>query len=123
VTASTLYPGGPVEALSGNFDNSNSGGVYIASVTAVVSSVTALPLQDFADNGKPDCVAGDFYITGSFGPYTVPAGGAGVGAWSGLNIGLANRDGVASPPSQLSPAANQDNCKGATAHITYTANP
>jgi hypothetical protein len=123
VTASTLYPGGPVEALSGNFDNNNPGGVHITSVTAAVTGVTPLAGNTFADNGKPDCTTADFYITGSFGPYTVPAGGAGVGAWSGLNIGLANRNGVASPPSQLSPAANQDNCKGASATITYTANP
>lgn len=114
----SLYPGGPTAALSGNFDNPNAGGVLISSVTAVVSSVS----NGTSDGTKPACVAGDFYITGTGTGSTVPPG-TGVGSWSGLSIGLANRDGNAVPPSELSPAANQDNCKNATANITYTANP
>jgi hypothetical protein len=117
-TSSSLYPGGPTEALSGNFDNPNSGGVVISSVTAVVSSVTG----GAEDGGKPACTAADFYISGTAAGSTVPSG-TGVGSWSGLSIGLANRDGNANPPSELSPSANQDNCKSAVAHITYTANP
>ena len=119
LSANSLYPGGPTELLSGNFDNPNPGGVVISSVTAVVSSVT----NGTSDITKPACVAGDFYITGTAPGSTVPSG-VGVGSWGGtLAIGLANRNGNANPPSELSPAANQDNCKNATANIDYTANP
>jgi len=59
---------------------------------------------------KPACAASDFSIGGSVGTTTV-ASGTGVGSWSGLTIQLLNT------------AANQDNCKGATANISYTANP
>ena len=110
VTASNLYPGGPSEALSGDFDNPNPGGVVISSVTAVVSSVTPLPGNTFAGNGKPNCTAADFSIGGSAAGSTVPSG-VNQGAWSGLTISLLNT------------ASNQDNCKSATANITYTANP
>jgi hypothetical protein len=114
-----LYPGGPAQALSGTFTNPNPGQVQIASVTAVVSSVTPLTGHTLIGDGTPDCVAGDFYITGSFaGPYTVPTGTG--GAWNGISVGMVNRNGTAAPPTQISPAANQDNCKGATVNITYT---
>ena len=116
-----LYPGGPVKALSGKFTNLNAGQVQISAVTAVVSSVTPTAGHTFALNGLPDCIAGDFYITGSFaGPYTVPTG-PDVGAWSGISLGMVNRNGTAAPPVSVSPAANQDNCKGAAVNITYTA--
>lgn len=104
-TAGDLYPGGPAEALSGNFDNPNAGAVVVSSVTAVVSSVS----DGTSDSAKPDCVASDFEIGGTAAGSTVPSGN-GVGSWSGLTIALKNT------------AANQDNCKGATANITYTAN-
>jgi predicted ribosomally synthesized peptide with SipW-like signal peptide len=101
-----LYPGGTASTLSGNFDNPNSSAVQISSITAVVSSVS----NGTTDGSKPNCTASDFAIGGSVGVTTVPSG-TGVGSWSGLTIRLVN--GV----------ANQDNCKGATANITYTANP
>jgi hypothetical protein len=110
VSAATLYPGGPAEDLSGDFDNPNPGGVVISSVTAVVSSVTPLPGNTFVGNGKPNCTAADYSIGGSAAGSTVPPGNS-VGAWTGLNVSLLNT------------ASNQDNCKGATANITYTANP
>lgn len=109
-TLGLLYPGGPAQALSGNFDNANAAAVTIASVTAIVSSVTPLAGSTFAGNGKPDCTVGDFTIGGTAAGSTVPAG-SGVGSWSGLTIQLRNT------------AANQDNCKGATANIAYTATP
>jgi hypothetical protein len=104
----TLYPGGPADALSGDFTNPNPNTVHLASVTAAVTGVTGAG----TDSSKPDCTTADFVIGGSTGPIVVPAHAAGhVGSWSGLTIKLA--DG----------AANQDNCKGASAVITYTANP
>jgi hypothetical protein len=105
-TVTGLYPGGPAATLSGNFDNPNSSAVNISSVTASVSSVS----NGASDGSKPACTASDFQIGGSMGSATVPSG-AGVGSWTGLTIKLLNT------------AANQDNCKGATANIACTANP
>jgi len=104
VTASSIYPGGPAEALSGNFDNSNSGAVSISSVTAAVHAFSSQ-----ADLGKPACTEADYAIGGSSGATVVPSG-TGVGSWSGLNVSLLNG------------AGNQDNCKGVTITIDYTAN-
>lgn len=101
-----LYPGGPAVTLSGNFDNPNSGSVRISSITAVVSSISGAG----SDGSKPACTTSDFTIGGSVGVTTVPSG-TGVGSWTGLTVQMVNG------------AANQDNCKGATANLTYTANP
>lgn len=106
-TVTGLYPGGTAAALSGNFTNPNASAVTISSITASVSSVS----NGASDGSKPACTAADFSIGGSFGGTTVPAGPGTVGSWSGLTIQLLNT------------AANQDNCKGATANIAYTANP
>jgi hypothetical protein len=101
----TLYPGGPSFALSGDFDNPNSGPAYVASVTAVVSAVTT-----DTQAGKPACATSDFQITGTSNtPGDIPSGN-GQGSWSGLSV------------SMLDTAANQDNCKNQTLTITYTAN-
>ena len=40
-TPSGMYPGGPAEALSGKFNNANSGSVYVHQVIATIASVTA----------------------------------------------------------------------------------
>jgi hypothetical protein len=101
-----LYPGGTAAGLSGNFDNPNTSPVTISSVTAAVSSVS----NGASDGSKPVCAPSDFSIGGSMGSATIPSG-TGVGSWSGLTIQLLNT------------AFNQDNCKGATANITYTASP
>jgi phage-related tail protein len=104
-TVSGLYPGSTAQALSGNFDNLNANAVTISSVTAVVSSVTGAG----TDTTKPACTTLDYTIAGTAAGSVVPVG-SGVGSWTGLTLQLV--DG----------AGNQDNCKGATAHITYTAN-
>ena len=101
-----LYPGGAAVTLSGNFDNSNASAVQISSVTAVVSSIS----NAGTDLSKPACTSADFSIGGSMGAATIPSG-TGVGSWTGLTIQLVNA------------VTNQDNCKGATANITNTANP
>jgi hypothetical protein len=105
-TVTGLYPGGPAATLSGNFNNPNASAVTISSITAVVSSIS----NGSSDASKPACTPADFSIGGSVGTITVPSG-IGVGSWTGLTIQLLNT------------AANQDNCKGATANISYTANP
>jgi hypothetical protein len=105
-TASNLYPGGPAEDLSGHFTNPNASPVNIASVTAEVTSITG---AGTADTDHPACSTADFEIGGdSDGPYTALADDS--TEWSGLTISLKET------------GLNQDTCKGATAHVTYTAN-
>jgi hypothetical protein len=100
-----MYPGSTPQALSGNFDNPNANAVTVASVTAAVTSVTG----GGTDGTKPACTTADYVIGGSAAGSVVPAGTA-QGGWSGLTLQLVNG------------ALNQDNCKNAVAHITYTAN-
>lgn len=104
-TVTGLYPGGPALALSGSFNNPNAFSVDITGVTAAVQAFSTTNV----DATKPACTEADFTIGGTFGPYTVPAGTA--GAWGGLNVALLNT------------AANQDNCKGQSITINYTATP
>jgi hypothetical protein len=103
---SNLYPGGPAQALSGNFDNPNSGKVYIHNVTAVVHAFSSQ-----TDATKPACTQADFSIGGAATVNAEVPAGNGVGSWSGLTVSLT--DNV---------AANQDNCKTVSIQIDYTAN-
>jgi hypothetical protein len=105
-TPSGLYPGGPAAALSGKFDNGNSGSVFVNTVSATIASVTGPNID-----GTHPCVAADYQLNGF--PVTVNAqvaAGTAVGAWTGGSIQL------------LNPATNQDGCKGATVNLTYTSN-
>lgn len=106
-TVAGLYPGGPAEPVSGNFDNGNGGPVFVTSVNATVGSVTGPNITA----GTP-CDATD-YALGGF-PVAIgrqiPAG-AGVDSWTGGSVRMVNK-----------PAANQDGCKGATVTIAYTSN-
>jgi hypothetical protein len=104
-TPTGLYPGGPAVPLSGTFTNPNSHPVHISSVTAVVHTFSS----SLVDNTKPACTQADFVVGGSSGANVVPAGTG--GSWTGLTISLA--DGV----------ANQDNCKGVSITLDYTATP
>jgi len=95
-----LYPGGPAQALSGNFDNPNSGPVTVGVVTAAIATTSA----------PTTCLPTWYSITGTGTPASqaVPAGSA-QGAWSGLSVTMTNN-----------PTVNQDVCKTATITITYT---
>lgn len=98
-TVTGLAPGLPAQALSGNFDNSNSSPVYVAAVTATVSGT------DTAGCGPTDyTIAGTAAVAAQ-----VPAG-TGVGSWSGLTIAFNNKAGV-----------NQDACKNAVVAIAYAS--
>ena len=105
-TPSGLYPGGPAQALSGTFDNPNAHAVHISSVTAVVH-----PFSVQTDATKPACTQADFAVGGAGTGAVVVPSGTGAGSWSGLDVRLV--DGV----------ANQDNCKGVSITLDYTANP
>ena len=99
-----LFPGGPAQALSGNFDNSNSGPVTISTFSASVAAFSSR-----ADGTKPACTQADFAITGTPTFTTAVPSGTGVGTWSGISVALTNNA-----------SANQDNCKGVPITINYT---
>jgi hypothetical protein len=104
-TVASMAPGDSAQALSGNFNNTNSGPVYVGTVTATISSVTKAV-------GAPagTCDAGDYTLAGA--AMTVNAevpSGSGQGSWSGATIKFNNL-----------PALNQDACKGATVNLAYT---
>jgi len=107
-TVTNLSPASTPQALSGTFDNPNSGTVHVTSVTATLASVTG------GAGGTPACTIADYQINNS--PTTtisaagqIPAG-TGVGTWSGPTIQM------------LDSATNQNACKGATVNISYTSN-
>jgi len=99
-----LYPGATAVTLSGTFDNTNAGPVYIHNVTAAVHTFSSQ-----TDNTKPACTQADFAIGGSATVDGNVAAGSGVGSWTGLTVRLLNG------------AGNQDNCKGVTVPLTYAA--
>jgi hypothetical protein len=106
-TVTGLAPGGPPQALSGNFTNSNSSPVFVTSVNAAIGSVTGPNITA----GTP-CDASDYQLSGfpiAIGR-AIPSG-SGVDSWSGSSIQMINK-----------PAANQDGCKNATVNISYTSN-
>jgi hypothetical protein len=105
-TVAGLYPGGPAEALSGDFDNPNSSQVYVHQVSATLASVSG----GAQDSGKPACTVADFQLSGTATVDAEVPSGNGVGAWSGISVRL------------LDGSANQDNCKNATVHISYSSN-
>ncbi len=98
-TVTGLAPGLAAQALSGNFDNPNSGPVYVTAVTAAVSGTD-----------KVGCGATDYTIAGTASVAAQVVSGTGVGSWSGLTIQFNNKVGT-----------NQDACKNAAVTITYTA--
>jgi hypothetical protein len=100
-----LYPGGPAQPLSGNFDNPNAGNAYVHSVTASIH-----PFSSQTDPSQPACTQADFSIGGSATVNAEIPAGNGVGSWSGLNVSMVDN-----------PGANQDNCKGISIQIDYTA--
>jgi hypothetical protein len=103
VSPTGLYPGGS-SALSGNFTNPNPGKVYVASVTATITSFSVQ-----ADATKPACTQADFSISGTATVGAEINSGAGVGSWSGLSLNMTDA------------GTNQDNCKNITVPIAYTS--
>ena len=99
-----MYPGDAPQTISGTFANTNTGSVYVTSVTASIDSV---------DDGDADplvgCTAADYTLTDA--AMTVGAQvavGDPVGAWTGATIQF-NNTGV-----------DQDVCQGATVNLTYS---
>jgi hypothetical protein len=103
-SVTAMYPGDSAQTLSGDFDNPNSGAIYVGTVTAQIASVTKA-------TGAPGgtCDASDFTL--GHGSMTVgrevPAGN-GKGSWTGATIKFNDKTDT-----------NQDACKGATVHLSY----
>lgn len=99
-TITGLAPGLSAQTLSGDFDNTNAGPVYVSSVTAIVTGTDI-----------PACDATNYTIAGSAPVNTQVASGSAVGAWTGLTIAFNNK-----------PATNQNVCQNAVVTIAYTSN-
>ena len=101
-----LAPGLSAQTLSGNFNNPNSGPVYITAVTVSIDSVTKAV-------GAPagTCDSTDYTLGGTAPVAAEVAPGNAKGSWTGLTIQFNNKAG-----------ANQDACKGATVNLAYSAN-
>lgn len=97
-----MFPGDTVQTISGNFNNPNSGPVYITTVTASITSVTKA-------GGAPagTCDPSDFTLAGNVMTVnaSIPAGVG--GAWTGATIHFNNKVTI------------QDACKGATVNLGY----
>lgn len=105
-TPSNVNPGAAAQVLSGNFNNTNTGPVYVTSVTASIASVTKA--SDAPAAGT--CTAADYVLTGATMAVgrQIPAGTA-QGTWTGATIAFNNT------------AASQDACKNATITFSYVA--
>jgi hypothetical protein len=103
-TLTAMYPGDSAQTISGNFDNTNPGPIYVGTVTASIASVTKA-------GGAPagTCDATDFTLASAAMTVNAEvAAGNGVGSWTGATIKFNNK------------ASNQDACKGATVNLSYT---
>lgn len=99
-----MFPGDVAQTISGNFTNTNSGPVYIATVTASIGSVTKGGVTAVG------CDATDFTLASPTATVnaSIPVGTA-QGAWTGPTIQFNNK------------ATNQDACKGVTVNLNYLA--
>jgi len=100
-----MYPGDTAQTLSGNFNNPNTGPVWVSTVTASIASVVK------AGGAPPGtCDATDFTLASATATVNaeIPVGNA-KGAWSGPTIKFNDKAG-----------SNQDACKGATVNLAYS---
>lgn len=96
-----LAPGSGAQPLQGNFDNPNSGPVYVAKVAVAISSV----------DSTGTCDASDYTLSATeVAVGHEIAAGNGVDSWGPVTIAFNDKPGV-----------NQDGCKGATVNLAYTA--
>lgn len=103
VTPSAMAPGDSAQSLAGTFTNTNTGPVYVATVTASIASVFQ---NGVAATG---CDATDYTLANPVMTVDaqIPVGSL-QGTWSGATIKFNNK-----------PATNQDACKGATVNLAY----
>jgi hypothetical protein len=102
-TLSAMYPGDSAQTISGNFDNPNSGPIFVHTVTAAIASVTK------AAGVGGTCDATDFTLANATATVDaeIPAGSA-RGSWTGPTLKFNDKT-----------TTNQDACKGATVALSY----
>ena len=98
-----MFPGDRAQTISGTFDNTNPGPIYVTSVTVSITSVV------LAAGTTGTCDATDFVLAGA----TMAVGhevavGAGLDEFTGATIKFNNKA-----------AANQNACKSATVNLGY----
>jgi len=96
-----MYPGDTAQTISGNFNNANTGPVYISTVTASISSVTKGGVLAVGCDSSDFTLAGNVMTVNA----SIPVGVG--GAWTGATIQFNNK------------ATNQDACKGVTVNLGY----
>ena len=98
-----MYPGDTAQTISGNFDNPNSGPIYVNTVTVSIASVTKA-----ASAPAGTCDATDYTLASAAMSVNneVPVGSA-KGAFTGATVKFNDK------------ATNQDACKGATVNLAY----
>jgi hypothetical protein len=103
-TLTAMYPGDSAQTISGDFDNPNSGPVYVNSVTVSIASVTPA-----VGHAPGTCDATDFTLASpTMNVGAEVASGTSVGSFTGATIKFNNKP------------TNQDACKGATVSLSYT---
>ncbi len=104
-TVTAMHPGDTAQTLSGNFDNTNPGPVYVGTVTVSIASVFQ---EGVVAEG---CDATDYTLAGAAMTVNaqVPVGSPELTVvWSGATIQFKNKADV-----------NQDACQGATVNLAY----
>jgi hypothetical protein len=99
-TVSSMGPAVAAQALAGNFDNSNSGPVFVQNVTVAIATIS-----------NSLCTGADFTLVQPNAVNAEIPKGTAQGSWSGGSIAFKD-----------DPARNQDACKNVTVNLSYTSN-
>lgn len=100
-TPTALYPGGPAQAISGNFDNPNAGKVRVAAVAVSIGSIEGSPAG---------CTAADYQLNNATATVNAEIDpGDAVGSWSGPSVQMLNT------------GSNQDGCKNAIVNLSFAS--
>jgi len=102
-SSAVLVPGGPASTLSGTFTNTNTSPVFVNEVTATLASVTG-------SVGTPACTIADYQLDTATITIGAQAATTDDTPWTGIIV------------SMLNSGTNQDACKNATIHLSYTSN-
>ncbi len=103
-TVTAMAPGDVAQSLNGTFTNTNSGPVYVSTVTASISSV----VKD-AGAVAGTCDATDYTLANAVMTVNAEALANDTSTWTGATIKFNNKAG-----------SNQDQCKLATVNLLYT---
>ena len=102
-SVTAMAPGDTAQSLNGTFLNTNTGPVYVATVTASISGVT----KD-AGAVAGTCDATDYTLANAVMTVNAEALADDTSTWTGATIKFNNKAGT-----------NQDACKGATVNLAY----